>query len=144
MVQQDQIPISKGDISKLADAAVSERISAPSFRVFKGIADSLDLTVEQRAKLLGGISEATYHNWKSKSTLQLNRDQLERLSLILGIWKAIRLLFTDTERGISWLKAKNTDTPFSSHSPLETMLRGSIDDLYSVRRYLDAWRGVWP
>jgi hypothetical protein len=24
------------------------------------------------------------------------------------------------------------------------MLRGSIDDLYAVRRYLDGWRGGWP
>jgi hypothetical protein len=29
-------------------------------------------------------------------------------------------------------------------SPLERMLRGSIDDLYAVRRYLDGWRGGWP
>ncbi|MGL1287728.1 MbcA/ParS/Xre antitoxin family protein, partial [Vibrio parahaemolyticus] len=71
-------------------------------------------------------------------------DVLERISLVLGIVKALRLLFASDEAGKRWLRAANTDAPFGGHSPLEHMLRGSIADLYAVRRYLDAWRGVWP
>ncbi len=128
----------------LADEQTSERLSAPSFRVFLGIADKWDLKVQDRIKLLGGISEPTYYGWKSKGAPKLDHDQLERLSLLLGIWKGTRLIFADAEAGIRWLKANNSDLPFAGRSPMGTMLRGSIDDLYSVRRYLDGWRGVWP
>lgn len=131
-------------IRELADESVSSRLSAPSFRIFLGIADRWGLNVDERARLLGGISSATYHNWRSRNALTLNHDQLERLSLILGIWKGLRLIFANIDDGIRWLKANNTDMPFSGHSPIDTMLRGSIDDLYGVRRYLDGWRGVWP
>lgn len=129
---------------QFADEGTRERLSAPSYRIFLGIADKWDLTVDDRTRLLGGISQATYHNWKNKNVFTLSHDQLERLSLILGIWKALRLLFANIDDGVRWLKAANTDMPFSGQSPLATMLRGSIDDLYAVRRYLDGWRGVWP
>jgi hypothetical protein len=43
-----------------------------------------------------------------------------------------------------WLKAANTDLPFTGGSPLDRMVQGSIDDLYAVRRYLDGWREGWP
>jgi hypothetical protein len=65
------------------------------------------------------------------------------VSLVLGIYKALRLLFVDGLEALRWLKAGNHDLPFAGRSPLERMLLGSIDDLYAVRRYLDAWRGVW-
>jgi hypothetical protein len=41
-----------------------------------------------------------------------------------------------------WLKSANTDIPFGERSPLDRALRGSINDLYAVRRYIDAWRGM--
>ena len=74
----------------------------------------------------------------------LSYDQLERISLVLGIYKALKLLFADDASGVRWLKATNSDLPFAAGSPLDRMLRGSIDDLYAVRRYLDGWRGGWP
>ena len=63
---------------------------------------------------------------------------------MLGVYKALKLLFADDASGVRWLKAANTDLPFTGGRPLDRMLRGSIDDLYAVRRYLDGWRGGWP
>jgi hypothetical protein len=123
---------------------VRARLSAPGLRTFLGIARQWQLTVDEQRVLLGGPSSSTYHNWKSGSIGTLTFDQLERISLVLGIYKALRLLFTDDTTGLAWLRAANRDRPFHGHSPLARMLRGSIDDLYTVRRYLDAWRGVWP
>jgi hypothetical protein len=74
----------------------------------------------------------------------LSYDQLERISLVLGIYKALKLLFVDNANGVRWLKATNSDLPFAAGSPLDRMLRGSIDDLYAVRRYLDGGCGGWP
>jgi hypothetical protein len=123
---------------------VRARLSRPGLRTFFGIARAWGLTVDEQRALLGGPSSSSYHNWKNGSIGTLSFDQLERISLVLGIYKALRLLFADDATGMRWLRAANQDLPFRGRAPLDRLLRGSIDDLYAVRRYLDAWRGVWP
>lgn len=126
------------------DPAVRARLSRPGLRTFLSIAREWDLTVDQQRVLLGGPSSSTYHNWKNGRIGTLSYDQLERISLVLGIYKGLRLLFADDTTGMRWVTAPNQDLPFGGSAPLARMLRGSIDDLYAVRRYLDAWRGAWP
>lgn len=122
------------------DPAIRARLSGPGLRTFFNIAREWGLSVEQQRSLLGGIPSSTYHKWKGGAVGTLSYDQLERISLVLGIYKALKLLFADDAGGVRWLKSANTDLPFSGGSPLDRMLRGSIDDLYTVRRYLDGWR----
>lgn len=119
-------------------------LGAAGFRTFIQIANAWELGIADRVRLLGDIAESTYHKWRTGKIGELSRDQLERLSLLLGIYKALRLIFSDEETGTRWLKGANTDAPFAPNSPLRYMLNGSINDLYEVRRYLDAWRGGWP
>mgnify|MGYP001555895184 CR=1 FL=1 len=126
------------------DPAVRERLSAPGLRTFFNIAAEWRLTGEQQRLLLGGVASSTYHKWKAGSVGTLSYDQIERISLVLGIYQALKLLFADEASGPRWLKAVNTDGPFAGFAPLARLLRGSIDDLYAVRRYLDGWRGGWP
>ena len=130
--------------SQRQDPAVRARLSGPGLRTLFNIAAEWGLTVDQQRALLGGVAPSTYHKWKAGAVGTLSYDQLERTSLVLGIYKALKLLFADDASGMRWLKAPNTDLPFGGGSPLQRMLRGSIDDLYAVRRYLDGWRGVWP
>ena len=124
------------------DPSIRRSLSAPVLRVFYQIAREWTLTVDQRCVLLGGIAASTYHKWKSGNVGALSHDQIERISLVLGIYKAMKLLFADDAAGLRWLKAMNRELVFGGRSPMERMLQGSIDDLYAVRRYLDAWRGV--
>jgi hypothetical protein len=63
------------------------------------------------------------------------------MSNLLGIHKALRLLFDDPARGYGWIKRPNT--AFGDLSALQIMLGGQLTDLMRVRRYLDAQRGVW-
>jgi hypothetical protein len=119
------------------------RLSGPALRLFLNTAELLGLTVDQRRAILGDISAATYHNWRREPAgVVLTRDQLERVSLVLGILKGLRLVFADDATAFRWLRAANTDVPFAGQSPLERMTAGGMLDLYAVRRYLDAWRGV--
>jgi len=124
--------------------AEARRLGTAGMRTFLAIADEWQLTVPARRILLGELPESTYHKWKLGDVGTPSRDQLERLSLLLGIYKAIRLLFSDDATGIRWLRAVNAAPDFASQTPLERMGRGSIDDLWAVRRYLDGWRGSWP
>ncbi len=128
----------------LGDASARAALSAPSFRAFRYAADYLGLTVGERCRLLGDLPAPTYYRWADKGAPVLARDILERISLVLGIVKGLRLLFTGDETGKRWLRATNDDMPFTGESPLARMLRGSIADLYEVRRYIDAWRGTTP
>lgn len=126
------------------DPIVRARLSGPGLRTFFNVAAEWGLAVDQQRALLGGVAPSTYHKWKAGAVGTLSYDQLERISLVLGVYKGLKLLFADDAGSVRWLKAPNTDLPFGGGSPVDRMLRGSIDDLYAVRRYLDGWRGVWP
>ncbi|MBZ0149523.1 MAG: MbcA/ParS/Xre antitoxin family protein [Pseudorhodoplanes sp.] len=126
----------------LRDTRVRERMSPPAVRMFMKLADRWKLAVDQRRALLGDISRPTYHNWQGGKIGTLSRDQLERISLVLGIHKGLKLLFADEASATRWFRSPNRDLPFGGRSPLDRALQGSIDDLYAVRRYIDAWRGM--
>jgi hypothetical protein len=128
----------------LNDPDACAKISAPSFRAFRYGADYLGLTVLQRCRVLGNLPAPSYYRWLAKGAPALTRDLLERISLVLGIIKGLRVLFANDEDGKRWLRAPNKDVPFAGEAPLNRMLRGSIADLYEVRRYIDGWRGAWP
>lgn len=120
---------------------VRKHLSAPALRSFFNISDEWSLTVPEQCALLGHIAKSTYHKWKSGNIGTLSYDQLERLSLILGLYKGLKLLFVDDVTQIQWLRASNDNHVFAGKSPLEKMLDGGIEDFYQVRRYIDAWRG---
>ena len=130
------------DVTSLKDPAARRSLSAPAFRLFVNTANLWGLSVDQRLTLLGDIARQTYHKWAAGDVGTMSRDQIERVSLVLGILKGLRLLFADDASALRWLKSPNRDIPFAGKSPLDRMLRGGIEDLYTVRRYLDAWRGV--
>ena len=59
----------------------------------------------------------------------------------MGIHKALRIIFSEAQRGYAWIKAGNT--AFAGSSALDVMLGGELTDIMRVRRYLDATRGGW-
>jgi uncharacterized protein (DUF2384 family) len=129
-------------VDALRDPEARRRLSAPAVALFLRTCDLWDLKVEERMAILGGISRQTYHNWKAGKVGALSRDQLERISLVLGVLKGLRLVFAEDSHGVRWLKADNTDAPFRGRAPLLLMTEAGMSGLYDVRRYLDAWRGV--
>ena len=111
------------------------------------IGDQWGLTEQNIATLLGAVPLATLRRWKrqlrTSGTVrtQLTRDQMDRISYLLGIFKALRILFPDANQANSWVKRANKGVGFNGRSALDVMLQGGINDLQTVRRYLDAWRG---
>jgi hypothetical protein len=135
---------SSGTAPDLADAATRRRLSTPGFGAFRKLCEALRLTVDEQCTLLGDLPRRTFHRWIAAGVGELGRDQLERISLVLGVFKALQILFPVAERRDAWLRSANSDSPFSGHAPLDYMLQGSLQQLYETRRYLDAWRGGWP
>ena len=93
--------------------------------------------------LLGQTARSTYFKWKKNPNTVLPKDTLERISYILGIYKALQLLLPDEQAADDWVKRPNAAPLFAGRSALDRMLSGQVADLFVVRQYLDSQRGGW-
>jgi hypothetical protein len=126
-----------------AEAAIgAERMAAAGLRAFARIAEAWGLSVDEQLRLLGQPPRSTFYNWRSKpDKASLPRDTLERLSNLLGIYKALQILLPEPAAADAWVRQPNSAPPFGGRSALERMLAGNVSDLNLVRRYLDGVRG---
>lgn len=125
-----------------AEAAPSRRdLAGPALRAFFNIAAKWDLSADQERRLLGSPGRSTYFRWKKDRAGAVPHDVIERISYILGIYKALHILFPDDAQADGWVKRPNGGPLFGGRSALDRMLGGQVADLYVVRQYLDAQRG---
>ncbi|HEX7116667.1 MAG TPA: MbcA/ParS/Xre antitoxin family protein [Steroidobacter sp.] len=119
----------------------SEELGSTALTAFFNITAAWGLTAEEERTLLGSPPRSTFFKWKSERSARLGPDTLERISYIMGIYKALRILLPTKEAAESWVKKPNQAPGFGGRSALERMLGGKVVDLADVRRYLDAERG---
>jgi hypothetical protein len=112
-----------------------------ALRAFANIAEAWGLSVAEQLKLLGLASRSTFFKWRREREPRLPQDTLERLSYLLGIYKALQILLPDPRAADQWVRKPNDAPLFGGRSALERMLSGQVSDLYVVRQYLDAERG---
>lgn len=99
------------------------------------------LSDEDACKILGGMDFRIYGQLKNGDLGDINQDIATRLSLLLGIHKGLRLLFSDPERGYGWVKRENSF--FDGKTPLDIMMAGDINSLVRVRSFLDGECNGW-
>ncbi len=122
----------------------SRNLSAAGLRAFFNIARDWELNTDEQMVLLGSPGRSTFFKWKAApGTADLKRDTLERLSYLLGIYKALQILLPATAAADAWVKKPNSAPLFGGRSALDRMLGGNVADLVAVRQYLDARRGGW-
>jgi hypothetical protein len=124
-------------ITDAQPGAEPSRIPA-ELEAFFAIAERWGLSTDEQIALLGSPGRSTFFKWKKEGG-SVPTDTRERLSHILSIWKCLRILFTQDDRGESWIRAKNFY--FDGASALEVMLE-SMAGVIRVRMYLDAQRGA--
>ena len=122
-------------------SATASELGGPALRTFFRLADTWELRVAEQRRLLGDPPQSTFYKWKRQQTGSLSRDVIERISYLLGIYKALQILFPDAAQADGWLRRPNQAQPFGGHCALERMLSGNVSDLFVVRQYLDAQRG---
>ncbi len=125
----------------LAPGLDRRRLSGPALRTFFNIADLWGVSVVDQMKLLGVTTRSTFFGWKKNQDVALPKDTLERISYILGVYKALQILLPDEAAADAWIKKPNEAPIFGGRSALDRMLSGQVADLYVVRQYLDAQRG---
>lgn len=119
----------------------SERVAA---KVFFKIVDAWQMDVAEQRDALGGVSKQTIYNWRAHpERVRFSGDQLDRVSYLLGVYKALHILFTRPEQADSWIRRPNAAPPFGGKSAAELLFSGRMEDLIRVRRYLDGVRGAW-
>lgn len=115
-----------------AEAEAGARFAVRLFELWR-------LSDSESCILLGGLGSRTYARWKKGMIGPMDADRKMRLSILAGIHKGLKYLFTEKQRGYDWVKRPNDH--FDGARPLDILLNGRMVDLIAVRDYLDAVRG---
>jgi hypothetical protein len=110
---------------------------AVAWRTFERLAERWHLTLPEKLSLLS-VTRASWYQWQQDRPVKLDEAGRERLSYLLGIYAALRLLLPVPERAHERLRKPNRAPLFSGSSAMARMRAGDIDDLKRVRAYLDA------
>ena len=120
---------------------VRRKLSAPALRSFFNITRAWQLNVEEERGLLGWPPSSTFHKYKSGNAGVLGFDALTRISLVLGIYKALHILYAEPTFADRWIRMPNSNTLFGGRSPLAFGIDAGLDGLLQLRRLLDGRRG---
>lgn len=112
-----------------------------AWKAVKNLQEKFNFSEDEIRILLGEMPRATFYKGIKNLEGGLNRDVKERISFLLGIYKALRILFVDSAQAMSWINRDNILPPFNGKTPREYLMQGSILRLAEVRKFLDFWRG---
>ena len=123
------------------DPEVRRRLSAPALRGFFAAARAWRLTVAEERALLGWPPASTFHKYKSGDPGPLSFDTLTRISLVLGIYRALQILYPEPAFADRWMRMPNINPLFGGRAPIEFVGDAGLDGLFQLRRLLDSRRG---
>ena len=114
--------------------------AARSMEALIRMADLWQLTNSDAARLFG-FNYRTWlrvkaHDWHGS----LSQDQITRASLLLGVFKALEIVFSQSIAR-DWIKLPNAEDEFGGKRPLDVIFEGGIPAMMVVRQYVDALRG---
>jgi transcriptional regulator with XRE-family HTH domain len=110
-------------------------------KIVVSLLDHWQVPPTDQAALLGlsAQSRSTIARYRRGEPLADSADLLARAGHLLGIHKALRIMFPhDLDLAYRWVRAPNRR--FGERAPLEIMKQG-FEGLLAVRRYLDFERG---
>src|SRR5436309_1001338 len=105
---------------------ITDAEAAAMFRAVLNLFRRWGVNDDQAATILD-MKPRTYSRWKTGTFGQFGRDIKARLSNLMGIHKALRIVFREPSRGYTWIKSPND--AFGGRSALDVMLGGELTDL---------------
>jgi hypothetical protein len=118
-----------------------ERLSRSALRGFFRIVERWKVRDEDARELLGGLSSSAYYEWKKKPERVLEVDRITRISYLIGIYKALHILYGD-KLADEWVNLPNSNAIFGGRTALAYMIGGGLIAMQTVRKLLDARRGA--
>jgi uncharacterized protein (DUF2384 family) len=128
-------------IPNLSDASTRERLTPSAVDGLTRIVEIWRLTGPEVCALIGDVSERTWFRMKKGEwSGTLSQDALTRISALVGIFKGLRLLFSEPLSD-EWVRLPNKGSLYGGRRPLDAMIEGGIPKMLEVRRHIDALRG---
>jgi len=115
------------------------RLSEVAIKAFLALMKAWALSNAEASGLLG-VSASSLDRIKRGYRPTLSQDQLTRVSALVGIYKGLHLLFSDSTSD-DWVRRPNRGPLFNRQTPIQSMIEGGIPRMLDVRRYVDAVRG---
>jgi hypothetical protein len=119
---------------------VQVRLSPAATAAFFKLMDAWQVRDEAARQLLGGVSNGVYYQMKRGQKKTLDQDKLTRISLLIGIFKALNILYR-RKLADAWVSLSNSNPMFQGEPPLTYMVHGGVPALVRVRQLLDSRRG---
>ncbi len=117
------------------------RLGPSAMRIFFNLARLWNLSSQEQQTLLA-LPRSTLAKYRARpETARLSPDTIERISYLIGIYKALQILLPRPEAADEWVRRPNSNPLFNGRSALDRMLSGRVADLYVVRQHLDGQRG---
>lgn len=118
-----------------------KRLSGPGMRTFVRIAAEWALSTDEQARMLAAESADTYSDWVNKANsrrdLVLPVTALARISAVLGIYRALHVLFDSHQARLAWLESPH-DAPWcQGQVPKAVLMTGDLGSMLAVRKHLD-------
>lgn len=106
------------------------------------ILDKWGCSAEQQQNILQ-LSKATFYRYRDKETKKasLSRDQLTRISYLLNMHSALRIVFSNPDNVYGFMAMENNNAFFNGASPLSIIEYGDFGSLYEVAKRVDVLRG---
>jgi len=139
-LQQAVVGFSWDTAIDLSQKDNQSRLSPAAIKGLFRIAKRWELKDDDTRALLDSVSNGGFYLLKNHQTKTLSGDQLTRISLVIGIYKALNILYSQ-KLADAWITLPNTNPMFGGDSPLNYLKRGGIPALLRVRQLLDARRG---
>ncbi|OLN24830.1 hypothetical protein DVDV_3883 [Desulfovibrio sp. DV] len=141
---QTQAPVSRHAASPIVDFSAKadrDRLSPSAIKGFCNIMAKWSIRDADAKALLGVVSNGRYYVMKkAPESALLSQDELHRVSFLVGIFKALHILFGE-ELADAWVQRPNQNRIFRGATPLAYLIRGGLPAFQTVRRLLDARRG---
>lgn len=101
-------------------------------------------TAEQAQAILR-LPKATYYKYRNDpDSARLDKDQLTRISYLLNIHQALRIVFENPDNVYGFMRKRNHNPYFHGRSPLESIETGDFGALYETFKRIDSLRGgLW-
>jgi hypothetical protein len=141
VVEQTLVGFSADRAVDLSDRTAQIRLSRAAVPAFFKLAEAWTLRDEAARQLLGGISNGAFYQLKRAGKKTLDQDKLTRVSLLLGIFRALNILYGRKLADV-WIGLPNANPMFAGDTPLSYMLKGGLPAFVRVRQLLDARRGA--
>lgn len=127
------------DIDGIHPVSDRDQVSVLVKAIVRAMA-SWNLTAAEAAAIFD-VPSATWSRMKSETfNGSLDRDKVTRASLIIGIYKGLRLLFNGPLVS-GWPTLPNEGHPYDGRRPVDVMIAGGIPAMAGVRMHIDALRG---